>query len=99
MFDETKGDIVFLAVNADEDESRVAPYLEKQKVHGTIVFADGLDNLLNIDSLPTIIILDRSGRISYRSDGFDPDGFVASLQQAILAALNPKTETQPGGLR
>jgi thiol-disulfide isomerase/thioredoxin len=97
MFDETKGDIVFLAVNGDEDESRVAPYLTKQKVHGTIVFADGIDNLLNIDSLPTIIVLDRTGRISYRSDGFDPDGFVSSLQQAILSALNPKNDAQPDG--
>ncbi len=97
MFDESKGDIVFLAVNADEDETRVAPYLAKQKLHGTLVFADGLDNLMNIDSLPTVIVLDKNGRISYRSDGFDPDGFVASLQQAILAALKPADGAPPGG--
>jgi thiol-disulfide isomerase/thioredoxin len=88
MFDGSKGDIVFLAVNDDEDESRVPGYLAKQKMHGTVVFADGLDTLLSIDSLPTIIVLDRNGKIAYRSDGFDPDSFVESLQQAILTALN-----------
>lgn len=102
MFDESKGDIVFLAVNDDEDESRVPPYLSKQKMHGTVVFADGLDTLLSIDSLPTIIVLDRTGKIAYRSDGFDPDSFVESLQQAILTALNtaaaniaPRTSHNP----
>jgi thiol-disulfide isomerase/thioredoxin len=80
-------DIVFLALNSDDDRTRVAPYLAKQKIAGTPVFADGLDTLLNVHSLPTILVLDRAGKIAYRSDGVDPDSFVASLTMAILNAV------------
>jgi hypothetical protein len=39
--------------------------------------------------LPTIVILDRSGKISYRTDGFLPDGFQENLTTAIQAAMTP----------
>jgi thiol-disulfide isomerase/thioredoxin len=89
LFTESK-DIVFLALNSDEDRTRIAPYLTKQKVAGTVAFADGLDTLLNVHSLPTILVMDRSGRISYRSDGVDPNTFTASLTMAILNAVKAK---------
>lgn len=95
MFNQGNDDLVFLAVNDDEDETRVPAYLSKQKMHGTIVFADGLDTLLAIDSLPTIIILDRNGKIAYRADGFDPDTFVETLHQAIVEALNSTADVVP----
>jgi thiol-disulfide isomerase/thioredoxin len=82
----TSTDIVFLALNSDEDRSRVTPYVAKEKITGTLAFADGLDELLNVRSLPTVIVLDRTGKISYRSDGIDPDTFQASLAMAILQA-------------
>ncbi len=82
----TSPDIVFLALNSDEDRSRVAPYLSKEKITGTLAFADGLDELLDVRSLPTVIVLDRTGKISYRSDGIDPDIFQGSLAMAILQA-------------
>jgi thiol-disulfide isomerase/thioredoxin len=82
----TSADIVFLALNSDEDRSRVAPYLAKEKITGTLAFADGLDELLEVRSLPTVIVLDRTGKISYRSDGIDPETFQGSLAQAILQA-------------
>src|SRR5207245_8965073 len=40
---EEKTDVVFLAVNGDEDESRVKIYIEREKMRSTVVFADGLD--------------------------------------------------------
>ena len=83
-------DIVFLALNSDDDRTRVAPYLAKQKVSGTLAFADGLDTLLGVHSLPTVVVLDRNGKIAYRSDGVDPDTFVASLTMAILNAVKTK---------
>jgi thiol-disulfide isomerase/thioredoxin len=82
----SSADIVFLALNSDEDRSRVVPYAAKEKITGTLAFADGLDVLLDVRSLPTVIVLDRTGKISYRSDGVDPDTFQASLAQAILQA-------------
>jgi thiol-disulfide isomerase/thioredoxin len=83
-------DIVFLALNSDDDRTRVAPYLAKQKVSGTLAFADGLDTLLGVHSLPTVLVLDRKGKIAYRSDGVDPDTFVAGLTMAILNAVKTK---------
>jgi thiol-disulfide isomerase/thioredoxin len=83
-------DIVFLALNSDDDRTRVAPYLAKEKVSGTLVFADGLDTLLGVYALPTVLVLDRSGKIAYRSDGVDPNTFVASLTMAILDAVKPE---------
>ncbi len=83
-------DIVFLALNSDDDRTRVAPYLAKEKIAGTLAFADGLDTLLNVHSLPTILVLDRNGKIAYRSDGVDPNTFVASLTMAILNAVKTK---------
>jgi thiol-disulfide isomerase/thioredoxin len=86
----SSNDIVFLALNSDDDRTRVAPYLAKQKIAGTPVFADGLDALLNVHALPTVLVLDRTGKIAYRSDGVDPNTFVASIMMAILNAVKAK---------
>ncbi len=48
-------DVVFLAVNGDEDESLVAPFLQQQKIGGTTVFADGVGQALHVDSIPTAV--------------------------------------------
>jgi len=83
-------DIVFLALNSDDDRTRIAPYLAKEKIAGTLAYADGLDTLLNVHSLPTVLVLDRAGKIAFRSDGVDPNTFVASLTMAILNAVKAK---------
>src|ERR1019366_3569837 len=62
-----RDDVVFLTVNTDEEETLVAPFLQAQKVEGTLVFADGLDNIFRIESVPPIIVLDRAGQIAYRA--------------------------------
>ncbi|HUN61129.1 MAG TPA: thioredoxin domain-containing protein [Candidatus Sulfotelmatobacter sp.] len=84
-----KPEILFYALNCDDDESLVAPYLAKEKLTAQVLFADGLDRLLRVDSFPTTVILDRTGKIAFREDGFDEDGFEKSLTQAIDRALAP----------
>jgi len=79
--------VLFLTVNADEDETLVAPYLAHEKSRLTAVFADGLDSLLAVNSFPTVILLDRQGKISFRTEGIGPDDFESSLSSAILSAL------------
>jgi thiol-disulfide isomerase/thioredoxin len=81
--------LAFLAVDTDEDESLVAPYLAHEKWDLPVVYADGLDNFLGIASLPTVVILDRTGKISYRVNGYSPEGFSESVITAIQAALVP----------
>jgi len=80
-------DVLFLAANCDEDESLVTPYLEADKPHTAVVFADGLDRLLAINALPTVIVIDRGGKIAYRSDGFEPLAFEQDLLAAVRRAL------------
>jgi thiol-disulfide isomerase/thioredoxin len=81
--------IDFYAVNTDEDEAAVGPFVAHEKWNLPVVYADGLDSFMKVESLPTIVILDRSGKISYRTDGFLPDGFQENLTTAIQAAMTP----------
>jgi thiol-disulfide isomerase/thioredoxin len=76
-------DIVFYALNCDDDEALVGPYLENVKLHTPTLFADGLSDLLGVVAFPTTIILDRGGKIAFRVDGFDPEGFDKSLRDAV----------------
>ncbi len=95
-------DVVFLAADCDEDETLVAPYLQEEKPRTTVVFADGLDNLLAVRSFPTIIVLDRAGKIAYRTDGFDPDDVEKELSSAVRRVLSAQTkdaEKSPQGAK
>jgi thiol-disulfide isomerase/thioredoxin len=80
-------DIVFYAVNTDEDESLVAPFLSHEKWDVPVVYADGLDDFVKVQSLPTVLILDRAGKITYRVNGYPPEGFAENLTNAIQAAV------------
>jgi thiol-disulfide isomerase/thioredoxin/transcriptional antiterminator Rof (Rho-off) len=81
--------IDFYAVNTDEDEAAVVPFLAHEKWSVPSVYADGLDVFMKVESLPTVVIIDRAGKISYRADGFMPDGFPETLTAAIQAAMGP----------
>lgn len=76
-------DVVFYALNCDDDEALVMPYLEGAKPKTPTLFADGLDHLLGVFSFPTTVILDRSGKIAFRADGYDAEGFERSLTDAV----------------
>lgn len=78
---------IFLSANCDEDETLVAPYLQQNKLHTQVVFADGLDRLFSVDSFPTVIVIDREGKIAFRSDGFDPETFERELSAAVHRTL------------
>ncbi|HEY2823592.1 MAG TPA: thioredoxin domain-containing protein [Candidatus Acidoferrum sp.] len=82
-------DLVFLAADCDEDETLVAPYVKETKPQMTVVFADGLDHLFSIKAFPTVVIIDRTGKIVYRAEGYDEEGFQKSLVSAIHEALAP----------
>jgi thiol-disulfide isomerase/thioredoxin len=79
-------DVVFLAINADENESAVGPFLQDQKPGGTLVFADGVNQAFHVESIPTILVLDKAGKIAYRTQGFAPDGFADLAGAAITKA-------------
>jgi thiol-disulfide isomerase/thioredoxin len=86
-------DVVFLGLNCDDDETLVGPYLEEEKPKTAVLFADGLDQLLAVRSFPTTVILDRSGAIAFRADGFDPDTVDRDLVEAIERVVRPPGTT------
>ena len=88
-------DVLFLAANCDEDESLVPGYLEEDKPRTAVVFADGLDRLFAVNSFPTVVVIDRGGKIAYRSEGFSPDTFEQELAAAVRRALLPANAAAP----
>lgn len=87
-------DIVFLAADCDEDESLVPAYLQESKPRTMVVFADGLDRFLNVKAFPTIVVLDRTGKIGYRSEGFDPADVETELTNSIRRLLDAPNENR-----
>jgi thiol-disulfide isomerase/thioredoxin len=87
------GDIVFYAVNTDEDETLVAPFLSHAKWDVPVVYADGLDEFVKVQSLPTVLIVDRAGKITYRINGYPPEGFAENLTNGIQAAVGTTPST------
>lgn len=79
--------VMFLAASSDEDESRVPLYMQRERIRSTVVFADGLDHHLGVNAFPTTIVLDRAGKVVYRTEGFDAETFSKTLNSAIQRAL------------
>jgi len=75
--------MVFLSANCDQDESLVGPYLAERHSKTIEVFADRLEELFEVDSFPTVLILDASGKIAFRANGFDPETIESELGAAI----------------
>ena len=85
-------DVTFLAANCDEDETLVPVYLAESKLHTAVVFADGLDRLLGVNSFPTVVVIDRDGKIAYRANGFSPDTFEQELTVAVRRVLEARNK-------
>jgi thiol-disulfide isomerase/thioredoxin len=92
---EGRSDVVFYAMNCDDDESLVQPYLAEEKYKTPAVFADGLERVFRIENFPTTLVLDRTGRIAFRTDGFEPGTFEKSLTDAIDHIDQPATTVTP----
>ncbi len=90
--------VLFLAADCDEDETLVPPYVKEVKPQTTVVFADGLDRLFAVNSFPTVVIIDREGKIVYRAEGYGEDNFQQSLTAAIHQALEPTAAANKSGM-
>jgi thiol-disulfide isomerase/thioredoxin len=80
---ENSGNIVFISVDSDNDHSLVAPFVKEMHWDGRIYFDGGISRALNVSSLPTVIVLDRNGKISSRMIGFIPERFEDMLTERI----------------
>ncbi|GAC1661076.1 MAG: hypothetical protein NVS9B4_12840 [Candidatus Acidiferrum sp.] len=79
--------VLFAAVNCDEDETLVPAYLEEVKPRAKVLFSEGLDRFLAVNSFPTVMVIDRAGKIAYRSEGFGDEDFEQKLAAAARDAL------------
>jgi thiol-disulfide isomerase/thioredoxin len=89
------GDVVFLAVDTDEDHSLVKPFLTQIKWNQKVYFEDGLQSLLQVSSIPTTVILGKNGEIFTRMIGYLPDRFVDMLTDRVNDALGKPQTAQP----
>jgi thiol-disulfide isomerase/thioredoxin len=89
-------DVVFLAVDTDEDHGIVQPFLTRIKWSQKVYFEDGLQTLLQVSSIPTTIILGKKGDVSARMVGYLPDRFVDMLSERVNDALGKPHLAAPG---
>lgn len=76
-------DVIFLPVNSDDEPGVVPQFVREQGWKDGGYFEAGLARNLTISSIPTVIILDPSGRISSRMVGFIPERFEEMLAERI----------------
>lgn len=80
-------DVVFFAVNTDEDRQLVPLFLKEQKYKLPVVYAEYIDDFYGVQAIPTTIIIDRQGRVSFRQKGFNSrEDFIALLSEKIEEA-------------
>jgi thiol-disulfide isomerase/thioredoxin len=85
-------DVVFLSIDSDEDRTLVKPFLEAQKWRQRVYHEGGLDGLLNVSALPTILVIDPAGRSVSRMSGLNPGTFESALSARIDEALAVKSQ-------
>jgi thiol-disulfide isomerase/thioredoxin len=77
-------EVFFLAITTDEDRDLVAPFLKQYKFNLPVAYADYLNDHFAVSSIPTTIVLDRKGEISFRQAGFNPrEDFIEALSEKI----------------
>ena len=77
-------DVYFLAITTDEDRELVAPFLKQYKFNLPVAYAEYLNDHFGVSSIPTTIILDRKGGVSFRQAGFNPrEDFIEALSEKI----------------
>ncbi len=85
----------FLAVNVDEDRAGVSNFIREEKWTVPVAYARGLDNLLGVHALPTLIIFDRDGRVAYRQEGLDPRTFGETVEKKLRQILRRPPTASP----
>ncbi len=77
-------DVVFLLIDADSDFKKAQAYMDRKKYKMPVyTFASDLPKQLYSGSLPTTIVLDKKGRISYNGVGaanYASPKFIAFIQ-------------------
>jgi thioredoxin-related protein len=65
----------------------VPGFLKEEQWTIPVAYAQGLDRLLGVQDIPTVLIFDRQGHVIFRQRGLDPEHFVATLEKNVRRAL------------
>jgi thiol-disulfide isomerase/thioredoxin len=83
----TDPNATFLSLNTDQDRTGVPTFLKQAGWAVPEAYAQGLDQLLGVRELPTLVIFDRRGQVVYRQDGVNPESFVDELSRHLRETL------------
>ena len=84
-------DVVFLLVDADGDFKKAQAYMDRKKYKMPVyTFASNLPKQLYSGSLPTTIVLDKKGRISY--NGVGAANYVSPKFMTFVQALKAQKD-------
>lgn len=89
---ENSPEIVFLAVDTDDDPAVVKPFMKEQGWSDPIWLEGGLQRRLALTSIPTVLILDPTGQVSSRIAGMIPERFEDLLIERIESARRPASK-------
>jgi len=64
---------LFLTVAVDPDPDKVLEYVKKYNLALTTLINDGTDRDYNLEGVPMLFVIDRSGRIQFKHRGYRPD--------------------------
>jgi thiol-disulfide isomerase/thioredoxin/Flp pilus assembly protein TadD len=83
------GDVVFLAINTDFDQSVARDFLEENGYRFTVLFDEGISTDYQVTGIPTHFILGPEGRIQYITGGIgSPQRYMEGMR-ARIEALRP----------
>ena len=91
----TEPDLAFLSVNMDQDRSAVPAFLNQARWTVPTAYGQGLEQLLSVRELPTLVIFNRTGQIIFREDGLDPQTFADELTKRVQETLHGATPSKP----
>ena len=75
--------VVFLSINADDDHAPVPAFVKEMEWKDAAWYDGGLSRMLNINSIPTVIVVNPEGKIASRMTGFIPEKFEEMLAERI----------------
>jgi len=83
-------DVIFLAISIDEHKLAVRPFIERSGFRLPVAYDINGAAAFGINAVPSLIILDRQGRVAFREEGFggDANRYVERLRWRIDELLD-----------
>jgi peroxiredoxin len=80
--------IELLAISTDKDVSKVAPFISQNNYTFPVLFNQNTGKDYDVSGIPTLCVVDKTGRIQYRHLGYRPD--IVDILNLQLAELIKK---------